>query len=193
LYLFADGLIGPMDRVLTTEDGNAEVASELNLSQVLLRENARRGDAVANCATLTIAVLHCVADESLEQVVSSLGLNLRMAWLPDLDDLILASPDVLVVGLSGPVPLHRVGLLIRQLRWRKPDLVVMLSESTMRMKFNFSIDLVFDASARQQHFRDMIVQATQMLRISRITRKATEPKPVGLPKSALDLLKCTAQ
>ena len=175
-----------MDRVLTTEDANAEVASELNRSQVLPRENARGGYALANCATLTIAILHGVADESLAQVVSSLGLNLRMAGLPDLDGLTLASPDILVVSLPGPVPLHRIGLLIGQLRWRKPDLVVMLSESTMRTKFNFSVDLVFDASARQQHFRDMIVQASQMLRISRMTRKTTEPKSVGLFRASLD-------
>lgn len=149
--------------------------------QVALRlQHGRNGDAAPSPAPLTIAILQGDTDQSLEQAALSIGLNVCMAGPSDLDTLPLSSPDILVVSLPGAVPIRRIGLLIAQLRWRKPDLVVLLSDAMVGMKYDFDVDVIFDAYSRPMHLHDVLLQAGQMLRLSRIAKKTSEPVPTGL-------------
>lgn len=102
-------------------------------------------------------------------------------WNPD--QLALFSrhaPDALVADAPLPVSLQRLGLLIRQLHWGRPDGVVMMARQGRPIDHSLAnqIDLIFPRDMRPDQLAASFFRASWLLRMTRMGRGEPARMPV---------------
>lgn len=77
-------------------------------------------------------------------------------------------PDVLIVDTPLAMTSRRVALLVRQLCWAKPDLVVLVADGMVGAATGFDHDLTFDPALGATHIEDAFAVARHLLCHSRL-------------------------
>lgn len=77
-------------------------------------------------------------------------------------------PDVLIVDSPLVLSARRTALLIRQLTWSKPDLVVLVADGMLGQVRGFDHDLSFDPALGAAHVEDAFAVARHLLCHSRL-------------------------
>lgn len=89
-------------------------------------------------------------------------------------------PDVLVLDLPFALSPRRIALLIRQLRWGRPDLVVAVADGMIGRKYGFDHDLNFDPCPQAGEAGDALAVAATLSRLRRQARAAKALVPPAL-------------
>ena len=113
--------------------------------------------------------------------------NARPAWLatlPDQGQAVICldgaeatlaprlCPDVLVLDMPLVLAPQRVALLIRQLRWGRPELVIAVADGMIGRKYGFDHDLNFDPRPEAGEAADALAVAVTLAQVRRQTGTA---------------------
>lgn len=96
------------------------------------------------------------------------------------------APDMLVLDLDpGLVPPRRLALLVAQLGWARPDVVIAASRETARRAQGFAIDIIFDTEADDETLADTLATGRQLIALSRLRHApVSEDAPAVLRHAA---------
>lgn len=130
---------------------------------------------------VTVAVLSRGTPEWLAVFAAS-GVRVLCVGAEGAEFLPQDAPDVLVIDAPLAVTAFRLSLLVRQLRWAKPDLVVLLADGAQGALAAASYDLSFDPAQGAEHIEDAFAVARHLLSHSRIRAPET---PVGTQPAVL--------
>lgn len=95
-------------------------------------------------------------------------------WLP------CHCPDILFVNNPSVLTDRRMALLIAQLRWGRPDLVVVLADGMIGVEYGFDHDISFDPSLGQDHVRTVLAAAISLLDQRRGGNRQSRRQPPAL-------------
>lgn len=134
----------------------------------------------SGAAVLTVAVL---SDAVPEWLFVMAGLGLRLLCVGADGALLLPQdrPDVLFIDTSFVMSKRRLALLITQLRWGRPDLVVVVADGMIGQDYGFSHDLNFDPSLGPDHTSDALAVALTVLSHRRAGSTAPLQKVLFVP------------
>lgn len=154
----------------------AEVAATLSSALVpALLPSQESGAAV-----LTVAVLSETVPEWL-CAMAGLGLRLSCVGRNGAQLLPQDQPDVLVIDTPFALSERRLALLLTQLRWGRPDLVVVVADGMVGQTYGFAHDLNFDPSLGSVHAGDALAVALTLLSRRRAGSSAPRKKALFVP------------
>jgi hypothetical protein len=154
----------------------AEVASTLPSSLVpALFPSQGSGPAV-----LTVAVLSNTVPEWLT-AMAGLGLRLLCVGADGATLLPQDRPDVLFIDAPFVLSDRRLSLLVTQLRWGRPDLVVVVADGMIGQTYEFGHDLNFDPKLGSVHAADALAVAISVLARRRSGPDAQRQKALFVP------------
>ncbi len=157
-------------------EAKAEVAPTLQSSLVpALLPSQGPGASV-----LTVAVL---ADRVPEWLSSLAGLGLRLLCVGADGAALLPQdqPDILFIDAPFVLSDRRISLLVTQLRWGRPDLVVVLADGMIGQEHGFPHDLNFDPALGPEHAGDALAVALSILSRKRAGPAASRQKALFVP------------
>lgn len=89
-------------------------------------------------------------------------------------------PDILFLDAASPLSERRTALLVAQLRWGCPDLVVVLADGIIGQRHAFRHDLNFDPALGGDHARDALAVAVALLLRRQSGQAPTNRRPPAL-------------
>lgn len=134
----------------------------------------------SGAGVLTVAVL---SDTIPEWLFAMAGLGLRLLCVGGDGALLLPQdrPDVVFIDAPFVLSQRRLALLITQLRWGQPDLVVVVADGMIGQDYGFSHDLSFDPSLGPDHTGDALAVALTVLSRRRAGATAPRQKTLFVP------------
>ena len=123
--------------------------------------------AAPRAETITVAVLSRHTPDWLAAVATT-GARVLCVGAEGAPLLPQDRPDVLIVDTPLAITPRRVALLVRQLRWAKRDLVVLVADGMVGAATGFDHDLTFDPSLGAAHVEDALAVARHLLCHSRL-------------------------
>lgn len=134
----------------------------------------------SGAAPLTVAVLSDTVPEWLF-AMAGLGLRLLCVGAEGAQLLPQDRPDVLFIDAPFVLTERRLALLLTQLRWGQPDLVVVLADGMIGQGYGFDHDLNFDPSLGPDHAGDALAVALTILSRRRAGPAALRQKRLFVP------------
>ncbi len=155
----------------------AEVAATLSSSLVPALLPSQASGAAAE---VTVAVL---SEEVPEWLCAMAGLGLRLLCVGQKGAQLLPQdrPDVLIIDAPFVMSERRLALLVAQLRWGKPDLVVVVADGMIGQGYGFAPDLNFDPSLGSAHAGDALAVALTLVSRRREGSGAPRQKALFVP------------
>lgn len=90
-------------------------------------------------------------------------------------------PDILFVDAPFVLSHRRLALLITQLRWARPDLVVVVADGMVGQDYGFAHDLNFDPSLGMVHAGDALAVSLAILARKRLPAQPAPRKSLSVP------------
>jgi hypothetical protein len=90
-------------------------------------------------------------------------------------------PDVLFIDAPFVLSDRRLSLLVTQLRWGRPDLVVVVADGMIGQTYEFGHDLNFDPKLGSVHAADALAVAISVLARRRSGPDAQRQKALFVP------------
>lgn len=133
--------------------------------------------AIPSAQGLTVAIIGPVVPDYAAAFVAA-GAQVHCVDMDGVGALPQERPSILIVDQPAKVSARRVALLVAQLRWGNPDLVVLVADGMVGVDYGFPHDLSFDPKLGPAHAEDTLSVARHLLCHSRIRAAANLPAPV---------------
>lgn len=129
---------------------------------------------------LTVAVLSDGCPDWLSMLAGQ-GMRLLCVGAEGAALLPQDQPDILFIDAPFVLTNRRLNLLLAQLRWARPDLVVVLADGMIGQDHGFSHDLSFDPSLGRIHAGDALAVALAILARKRFPEGTARRKLLSVP------------
>lgn len=128
-----------------------------------------------------VAALLSNDPDPLAEVLKLAGFRVEHWSADQLSLFACCTPDALVADSPLPVSMRRLGLLIRQMQWARPDSIVMMAGQgrSIEQKIAAQIDLIFPRDMVPAQLAASFVRASWLLRMTRLGQGAAAQKPVS--------------
>lgn len=150
-------------------------------------QNGTTADApAANRAPLRAAVLSDRATDTMA-ALARLDITAIDATRADLALLTRDRPDILILDIApGTLTARRIALLVAQLRWTRPDLVIAVAAGRSAIAQGFPVDLIFDATAPLDMLETTLADLRHVLTHSRLRPTPTTGAAPALLRRAAE-------